>query len=71
MLICLNHAVKLSKVKTTKSLDNIYKVFEELGKVKYNTSAEGLQRNPKILYYTDSPLSILVKEVEEKNKYIL
>lgn len=39
-LICLNHAVKLSKFKPSKSTpETIYKPFEELGKIKHASAA--------------------------------
>lgn len=42
-----------------------------MGKIKANSSAEGIERNPKLMFYTDNPLNILVKEVEEKNKSLI
>jgi tetratricopeptide (TPR) repeat protein len=71
LLICLNHAVRLSKIKAAKPTDAHYRAFEELGKVRPNSSSEGIERSPKLLYHTETPLSIMVKEVEEKNKFLL
>jgi tetratricopeptide (TPR) repeat protein len=34
VLVCLNHAIKLCKLKGFKNLDLVYKSFEELGKIK-------------------------------------
>lgn len=63
MLICLNHAIKLTKVKSSKSLELIYKSFEELGKIKHVGSTDTIEYFPKILIASESPLSIMVKEV--------
>ena len=61
----------MSKIKGCKNTDVLFRGFEELGKMKMNSSAEGIERNPKLMFYTDNPLNILVKEVEEKNKFMI
>lgn len=71
MLICLNHAIKLTKVKTNKSLELMYKSFEELGKIKHVGTVDTIEYIPKILIACESPLSIMVKEVEEKYKGLI
>ena len=70
-LICLNHAVKLSKAKAHKSTDAIYEAFKELGKVKELTGNEGIEHRPRLMIGSENPLNILVREVEEKNKFLL
>lgn len=42
-----------------------------MGKIKYTSPLESIESNPKLLISTDSPLSIMVKEVEEKNKGLI
>ena len=71
MLVCLNHAVRFVKIKTIKSIEGAFKVFEDLGKAKNCGSLDSMENSPKLLIYTDSPLNILVKEVEEKNKFLV
>lgn len=61
VLVCLNHSVKLTKIKGIKSLDLIYRAFEELGKIKMTCSADSIENSPKYLNASDSPLTILVK----------
>lgn len=60
LLACLNQAAKQSKIKSQKHVD-WSKSFEELGKVKLNSSIDGIEYNPKLLIYTDNPLNIMVK----------
>ena len=61
----------MAKIKACKSTDVLFRSFEELGKIKTISSADGVERNPKLMFYTDSPLNIMVKEVEEKNKFLI
>jgi hypothetical protein len=42
VLVCLNHAIKLSKLKGIKNLDVVYKSFEELGKIRFVGTIESL-----------------------------
>lgn len=49
----------------------IYKSFEELGKIKHVGSTDTIEYFPKILIASESPLSIMVKEVEEKYKGLI
>ena len=71
VLVCLNHAIKLCKLKGIKNSDVVYKPFEELGKAKMTILSESIEQSPKLLFSSDSPLSIMVKEVEEKNKPLI
>jgi hypothetical protein len=71
VLVCLNHAIKHCKLKAIKNLDLVYKAFEELGKTKTTSMLESIEQTPKLLVPSDSPLSIMVKEVEEKNKSLI
>jgi hypothetical protein len=58
-------------LKAIKNLDLVYKAFEELGKTKTTSMLESIEQTPKLLVPSDSPLSIMVKEVEEKNKSLI
>jgi hypothetical protein len=63
-LVCLNTAVKLAKVKPFKNLDIVYQAFEELGKIRHNSSQETIEYIPKLMVFTDSPLNIPIKQVQ-------
>lgn len=62
--------MRLAKIKSHKNGD-WGKSFEELGKIRHNSLMDGLEYNPRLLAYTDTPLSIMVKDVEEKNKFLI
>jgi len=64
LLVCLNTAVKLSKVKPIKNLDIVYQAFEELGKIRHTGLMDTIEYYPKLMVYTEGPLNIPIKQVQ-------